>query len=72
MSCGSIEVFALRLAINIAIWIPLSILFFNILPRYSPRYARWLGVRLPLCCTIISATLSGLIFTIIRFLTEKC
>jgi len=55
--------FALRLAINLAIWIPLSILFFNILPRYI----RWLRNPFPLplgfavFCVVFGALLHTLI-----------
>jgi len=65
MSCGSIEVFALRLAINLVIWISLSILFFNIFSRHVPRYARWFGKPFPLRFAVFNGVFGALLYTLI-------
>jgi len=57
--------FALRLAINLVVWIAFSIFFFNILPRYVPRYARWLGVRFPLGFAVFICFFGALLYTLI-------
>jgi len=65
MEHGFAEAFALRLVINIAIWIPIFVLFFNVLSRRSPRYARWLGVRFPLSFAVLAGAIGALLYTLI-------
>jgi len=56
---------ALRLAINLALWVSLSILFFNILPHHVPRYAKWLGIRFTLGFAVFIGVFGALIYTLI-------
>jgi len=56
---------ALRLAINLVIWVSLSILFFNILPHHVPRYARWLGVHFSIGFAVFIGFFGALLYTLI-------
>jgi len=67
-ACGSIKVFVLDFFIGLAIFVPLFILGFSILPRYIS----WLGSPYPLWFATLMGVLAFLLSKLIdKFLLKK-